>query len=45
MLAWQLVILVLSIMLKIHRYFGVAAGDNGDVDHAKDPSLCWCSSW
>ena len=45
MLVWQLVIMVMSIMLKIHRYVGVAAGDNGDVDHAKDPSLCWCGSY
>ena len=45
MLVWHLVIMVMSTMLQIHRYVGVAAGDNGDVDHATDPSLCWCGSW
>ena len=24
---------------------GVAVVDNGDVDHAKDPSLCWCGRY
>jgi ABC-type sugar transport system permease subunit len=37
MLVWQLVIMVMSIMLQIHRDEGVAAGVNGDVDHGRDP--------